>query len=166
VRAIALATAVAVLIALRAAPIRADASSMLEDSTVIGQNRGFPSGTPAQGHTPIGTVDLVTEVSMFLQNIEKLQDVPGRTFIGFLMPLRFRYRAHQQVTFELGAVLGQEFGRRQRAEQRVAARSPRLGARPVLLPDRRYDPSDPLDRRCASRGALPAQLGRGPEPPE
>jgi len=51
----------------------------------------------------------VTEVAIFLQNIEKLQDVPGRTFIGFLMPLRYRYREHEQVTFELGAVLGHDF---------------------------------------------------------
>jgi hypothetical protein len=100
----------AVALSLRAAPSGADASSMLRDSTVMGQNMGVPSGTPSQGRTAVGDVDFVTEVSIFMQNIEKLKDVPGRTFIGFIMPLRFRYRASEQVTFELGAVLGHDFG--------------------------------------------------------
>jgi len=101
---------VAAVLLLHAGSSSADASSWLSDSTVMGQNRGFPSGTPSQGHTAVGAVDLVTEVSIFLQNIEKLKDVPGRTLVGFILPLRFRYRAHEQVTFELGAVLGHDFG--------------------------------------------------------
>ncbi|NQZ99289.1 MAG: hypothetical protein HRU01_22505 [Myxococcales bacterium] len=88
----------------------AELYSHLAESSVIGRDFGYPSGTPSQGHPPPGTLEFVPEVAVFMENIEKLGSVPGRTFVGFLMPLRFRLRPAEQVTFELGALLGHDYG--------------------------------------------------------
>lgn len=91
-----------------------DEFSITTDSTVIGQNYGYPSGTPSQGRTPVGQVDLVTESAVFIENLELtgLDDhgIDGETFTGFLLPLRARYRAHERLSVELGAILGHNFG--------------------------------------------------------
>jgi hypothetical protein len=78
------------------------------DSTVIGRNWGYPSGTPETGPTQTGNLDFVFEATFFLNNLE-LPDV-GRTFIGYRAPLRFRYRPHEEITLEAGAQIGQNFG--------------------------------------------------------
>ena len=83
--------------------------STIKDNTVLGQNFGYPSGT--QGQTPIGDVDLVLETAVFMKNLELIgfneqTGIDGETFIGFLVPIRGRYRAHESLTFEFGAVLG------------------------------------------------------------
>ena len=79
---------------------------------MVGRNFGYPSGTPSQGATTVGELALVIEIEVFLKNIEVsgLTTFDGETFIGFLVPLRVRYRAHEQLTIEVGAVLGQDFG--------------------------------------------------------
>jgi hypothetical protein len=90
------------------------------DSTVLGRNHGYPYGTPSQEPTRVGEIDLVLEAAPFFKNLELSgldpadnsagAEVDGETFFGFLLPLRLRYRAHERVTFELGAVVGQDFG--------------------------------------------------------
>jgi hypothetical protein len=91
--------------------------SVIPDSTVLGQNYGYATGTPRpdladnpEGRTPPGRVDFVFETALFLKNLEIGGQVSGETFIGFLSPVRFRYRVHEQVTVEAGAVLGHNFG--------------------------------------------------------
>jgi hypothetical protein len=81
------------------------------NSTTIGQNYGYPSGTPLEGEAKARRLDLVFETTFFLKNLE-IVDLPidGETFIGYLAPLRLRYRAHEQLTLEAGAVLGHNFG--------------------------------------------------------
>ena len=44
--------------------------SMIKDSTVLGQNFGYPSGTPRQSQTTIGDIDLVFETAVFMKNLE------------------------------------------------------------------------------------------------
>ncbi|GAB4536100.1 MAG: hypothetical protein Fur0020_03920 [Thermodesulfovibrionia bacterium] len=82
---------------------------IISDSTVIGQNYGYPSGT--NGLTEVNSLDLIVETTFFLKNLE-IVDLPidGETFIGYLAPLRLRYRAHEKVTLEAGAILGHNFG--------------------------------------------------------
>lgn len=63
----------------------------------------------------MGEIDLVIETAIFLKNLELLgfdeqTGIDGETFFGFLVPIRGRYQAHEKMTFELGAVLGQDFG--------------------------------------------------------
>jgi hypothetical protein len=91
-----------------------DEFSITSDSTLIGQNYGYPSGTPSQGHTPVGHVDLVTESAVFIKNLELTgldgRGINGETFMGFLLPVRARYRAHERLSVELGAILGHNFG--------------------------------------------------------
>lgn len=86
--------------------------SHISDSTVIGQNYGYASGTPGQEETPIGEFDLVLETAVFIKNLEliDLGTLEGETLIGAIAPLRARYRASERVTFEIGAVLAQNFG--------------------------------------------------------
>lgn len=85
--------------------------SIIEDSTVIGQNYGFVSGTPGQDETPIGEFDFVLETAVFVKNLELIDlTIEGETLIGAIAPLRARYRASENVTFEIGAVLAQNFG--------------------------------------------------------
>jgi hypothetical protein len=95
--------------------VTAEEYSILRDSTVIGRNFGYPSGTPRSGHTPVGEFDVVIETAIFFKNLElsgfdDQTGIDGETFFGFLLPLRARYRAHEKVTFEMGAVLGKDFG--------------------------------------------------------
>jgi len=85
---------------------------IIKDSTVIGQNFGYTSGTPETGMTKAGNLDLVFETTVYSKNLElfDLHPYEGRTYFGFLTPLRLRYRPHDQVTIEAGALLGYEFG--------------------------------------------------------
>ncbi len=89
--------------------------SLIPDSTIVGQNYGYPSGTPGQGPTLPGNIDFVFESDVFAKNleltnnpapkdhfhtaIEKLLvgDTGGQTYIGFLSPLRFRYRVAEEL---------------------------------------------------------------------
>ena len=78
---------------------------------MVGQNYGYPTGTPGQGPTLPGNIDFVVEALTFAKNLELTDDiVKGQTFIGFLSPLRFRYRVADEVTIEAGAILGHNFG--------------------------------------------------------
>lgn len=54
----------------------------------------------------------MTEVALFAKNLEisGFNNVKGETFIGFLAPVRFRYRAAEEVTIEAGAVVGHRWG--------------------------------------------------------
>lgn len=85
---------------------------IITDSTVIGQNFGFTSGTPETGRTKTGNLDFVFETTIFSKNLElfDLHPYEGLTYFGFLTPVRFRYRPHDQVTIEAGALLGYDFG--------------------------------------------------------
>lgn len=95
-----------------AAPAVAQEASILSESTVIGQNFGYPTGTPGQDTGETGTTDFVAELAVFFKNHELLNlgDIEGETFFGVLAPVRFRHYASETVTVELGAVLGQNFG--------------------------------------------------------
>jgi hypothetical protein len=91
--------------------------SIISQSTVIGRNTGYPTGTPrselpdnAEGRTDVGNLDIVAESVFFGKNLEYGGKIDGQTFIGFLAPVRLRYRVHEQITFEAGAVLGHNYG--------------------------------------------------------
>lgn len=97
--------------------------SISSHSTVIGRNYGIATGTTARpdggtgsdGRTPVGQLDLVAESVFFIKNLEitgfpESRGIDGETFIGFLAPLRLRYRAAREVTVEGGAVIGHNFG--------------------------------------------------------
>jgi len=82
---------------------------IMSDSTIIGQNYGYPQATPET--TGVRDLDLVVETTFFLKNLE-IVDLPidGETFIGYVAPVRLRYRAHEDITVEAGVVLGKHFG--------------------------------------------------------
>lgn len=85
--------------------------SIYEFSSVIGRNTGYPSGTTANGMTETGNVDLVIETTIYAKNLELVKvGIDGETFIGTLTPLRLRYRPHDQLTLEAGALLAYDFG--------------------------------------------------------
>ena len=102
--------------------------SLIPDSSIVGQNYGYPSGTPGQGPTLPGNIDFVFESDVFAKNLELtntpppkdqfhqaiekllLGDTGGQTYIGFLAPLRLRYRVADELTVEAGAILGHNFG--------------------------------------------------------
>lgn len=96
--------------------------SIITDSTVIGRNWGYPTGTPHPrneenplGETRADNLDLAVETAFFLKNLELTgfpdsTGIDGETFFGFLAPVRLRYRAGERLTIEGGAVLGQNFG--------------------------------------------------------
>lgn len=108
--------------ALSAARAHAQEYSIIHDCTVIGQNTGYATGTPRPdlpdnkvGRTPVEKLEFIAEAAVFLKNLEldgypAAKKIEGETFIGFLAPVRLRYRAHQDVTIEGGAVLGHNFG--------------------------------------------------------
>jgi hypothetical protein len=84
---------------------------MTDDSTVIGRNYGYPSGTPETGHTETGNLDFVAETTIHAKNLELIDvGIDGQTYIGFFSPLRLRYRAHEKLTLEGGALVGYDFG--------------------------------------------------------
>ncbi len=96
--------------------------SILTESTIIGRNYGYPTGTPdpdrkddPTGRTAVKKLEVVTEVALFAKNLEisGFNNVKGETFIGFLAPVRFRYRAAEEVTIEAGAVVGHRWGDRE-----------------------------------------------------
>ncbi|MEQ9315251.1 MAG: hypothetical protein RLN72_05320, partial [Henriciella sp.] len=99
-------------ISLCAGAASAQEHSIIENSTVIGQNFGVPTGALGQPETPVGDVDLVVEAAVFAKNLEliDLGALEGETLIGAIIPLRARYRASENITFEFGAVLAQNFG--------------------------------------------------------
>jgi hypothetical protein len=55
---------------------------------------------------------LALETAFFFKNLELLghDDIDGETYFGVIAPLRLRYRANEDLSIELGAVLGQNFG--------------------------------------------------------
>jgi hypothetical protein len=94
-------------------PISADEFALVQTSSVLGRNFGIPTGTPFQDYSPTGQVDWVTEAAFYVKNLELIgvdEPVEGQTFIAFKLPLRFRYKAHERLRFELGAMLGHDFG--------------------------------------------------------
>jgi len=105
-----------------AAPAFAQEFSIIGDSTVIGRNWGYPTGTPHArnednplGRTRVDTLDLAVETAFFFKNLELTgfddsTGIDGETFFGFLAPVRLRYRAGERLTIEGGVVLGQNFG--------------------------------------------------------
>ncbi len=94
-----------------AAPSFSGEFSMTDDSTVIGRNYGYPSGTPEAGHTETGSLDFVAETTIYAKNLELIDvGIDGLTYIGFFSPLRLRYRAHEMITLEGGAMVGYDFG--------------------------------------------------------
>ncbi len=113
-----MAIAVAAIALLCSAPSRADERSTFRDSTVLGLNFGLPDGTaePALGEPgaeeAVGRVDFVAESAFYFKNMELLglETVEGETLFGTLLPLRFRYRVDPRVQFELGAIVGEDFG--------------------------------------------------------
>lgn len=85
--------------------------SISDFSSVIGRNTGYPSGTTVQGMTKTGNLDLIVETTVYAKNLELVGvDIEGETFIGSISPLRLRYRPHEQLTLEAGALLGYDFG--------------------------------------------------------
>lgn len=98
--------------------IPADANAgefpIIFESTVVGQNWGYPSGTPEEGMTRPGSLDLVVESAFFTKNLEILTEVKdievGRTYTGYRAPIRLRYRPHERVTLEGGVSLGHNYG--------------------------------------------------------
>lgn len=78
---------------------------VVSDGTVIGGNYGYAQGTPEA--TEAGGIDLVVEAAFFSKNLE----IPdGRTYIGYLAPIRLRYRPNERLTLEAGALLGRNYG--------------------------------------------------------
>ncbi len=104
------------LLCVHSSRVEADEESILTDSSVIGQNFGYPSGDPLfpSSDSPVGAIELGVEGLFFFKNLE-LTDldqngIDGETFVGFLAPLRLRYRVHEKVFIEAGAVVGQNYG--------------------------------------------------------
>jgi len=91
---------------------RAEEFSIVDQSTVVGRNTGYPTGTPLQGATPVGKTDLVVETAFFFKTLElfDVDHVLGETFTGSRIPIRLRYRPRPDLTVELGAMLGHDFG--------------------------------------------------------
>lgn len=102
--------------------VLAQEHSIIGDSTVIGRNWGYPTGTPHPrneenplGRTRVDTLDVAVETAFFFKNLELTgfedsDGIDGETFFGFLAPVRLRYRAGERLTIEGGVVLGQNFG--------------------------------------------------------
>ncbi len=91
--------------------VQAQESSIILTSTAIGQNFDYPTGTE-EIETAVGELDVVVETAVFFKNTELIgfDTLDGQTFFGVLAPIRMRYKANEKVTFEVGAVLGQNFG--------------------------------------------------------
>ena len=92
-----------------------DEFSITKNSTVIGQNYGDPFSVFKHGDTRINSLDFIVETVFFAKNLELIgfkdsTGINGETFIGSVLPMRFRYQPHRDVTLECGAVLGQNFG--------------------------------------------------------
>ncbi|MFT5442524.1 MAG: hypothetical protein ACI8W3_001568, partial [Myxococcota bacterium] len=103
---------------------RGDEFSTISTSTVLGRNYGIPTGTSVPfelGLNPeavSGQVDFVVESAFYFKNMELfgLDDVAeGETLFGVLLPLRFRYRVDSRFQFELGALVGEDYGDGSRA---------------------------------------------------
>ncbi|MEL6663339.1 MAG: hypothetical protein AAFR33_10070 [Pseudomonadota bacterium] len=90
----------------------AEDHSLIDTSTIIGQNFGYADQTREGAETPAGEVDLVVETAVFFKNLEliDLGELDGETFFGAIVPVRARYAPSDSVSIELGAVLGQNFG--------------------------------------------------------
>jgi len=112
-----------VLIALAAIIVglvaHAQERSLIEDSTILGENFGYPAGAhldgtssddrPADQH-----LDFAVETVLFFKNLEIVNQnsLDGETYFGVIAPLRLRYRAAEAFTIEGGVILGQNFGDR------------------------------------------------------
>ena len=98
--------------------VGAEEFSTLSTSTVLGRNTGIPTGTAATFDAEkvtaleTGRVDLIIETAFYFKNLELfgLDVAEAETLFGVLLPLRFRYRAHERLQFELGVLLGEAFG--------------------------------------------------------
>lgn len=109
---------VAGLVVFAALAAGADERSTFRNSSVLGFNYGLATGTsevPLQApgsEAAVGRVDFLAESAFYFKNMELLglEEVEGETLFGMLLPLRFRYRADAKVQFELGAILGEDFG--------------------------------------------------------
>lgn len=95
----------------------AEEASIITGSTVIGQDFGYPTGTPVHGETEPGSVELVVEAAAFLKTLERgdlegfqLGSTDSENYLGFLAPIRARFRPHERITFELGVVLADDLG--------------------------------------------------------
>ena len=96
------------------APFAASAEefSLIDNSSILGQNYGFADQTREGTETPVGEIDLVVETAVFFKNLEliDLGELDGETFFGAIVPVRARYAASDSISIEIGAVLGQNFG--------------------------------------------------------
>lgn len=95
-------------------PVHAQEYSMIEDSTVIGSQFGYPV-LPALETPSDWSLDL--ESVIFFKNLELSgvtnvfgTDIDGETYIGALAPVRLVYRPEEKFSVELGVILGQDFG--------------------------------------------------------
>lgn len=86
--------------------------SLIDNSTILGQNYGYADQTREGAETPEGEIDLVVETAVFFKNLEliDLGELDGETFFGAIVPVRARYAPSDSISIELGAVLGQNFG--------------------------------------------------------
>ncbi|MCH7867329.1 MAG: hypothetical protein IH881_06495 [Myxococcales bacterium] len=96
----------------------AEEFSTISSSSVLGRNTGIPTGTSDPFDTDtvsaeqVGRVDFVVESVVYFKNMELfgLDVVEGETLFGVLLPIRFRYRAHERLQLELGGLFGEDFG--------------------------------------------------------
>jgi len=94
-------------------PVKAEEYSSITGNTVLGQSYGIPKyGNP-------GEVTLVTEMAFFFKTLEifNLQHMEGETFTGYRLPLRLQYQPRHDLSIELGALLGHDFGDNNRLNQ-------------------------------------------------
>jgi len=99
------------LLLLAAVECRAEEPSLVDRSTFVGANFGFATGS-SQPLGPAGQLSLAAEVDIYLRNLEltEIGSVKGETFFAFMVPVRLRYRAHEQLTLEVGVFLRHDFG--------------------------------------------------------
>jgi uncharacterized protein DUF1207 len=103
-----------ILLALFSRQSLADEYPIVSGSTVMGRNYGYPTGAPQARPARPGDLDLLFEGTAFFKNLELTghedDSLNGETFIGFLSPVRLRYKKGENVTVEVGAILGHNFG--------------------------------------------------------
>ncbi len=95
-----------ILLSVLVGSVFAEEYSIITQSSVMGQNYGVPE----TGET--GELVLLTEMAIFFKTLEifNLDFMMGETFTGYRMPLRLSYHPRHDLTLELGAVLGHDFG--------------------------------------------------------
>ncbi len=90
----------------------AQEASIIAGSTLIGVNAGVPTGCPGQGFPEVGHLDLALETAVIFKNLElfSLPGILGETHFLYLEAPRLRYRAADNLTVEVGALLGHNLG--------------------------------------------------------